>query len=462
MVSTADLGGGAEISAWNLFNTYRGLGHSIQLTVGTRRTNDPDVVVIPRDAGRNPWARYWIKADKFLQRFEGRVRGITRSRNLCGWIGEPRRALGRARGYEDFEFPGTRQLLEFSRLADVVHCFNLHTSYFDLRILPQLSQQRPVLLDLRDAWLLSGHCAHSFDCDRWKTGCGQCPDLSIYPEIQRDGTEFNWRRKREIFSRSRLYVATPSQWLMKKVRESMLAPGIVESRVIPTGVDLSIFRPSDKASVRARLNIPGSANVFLFAANGIRQNRWKDYKTMSAAVRLLAERERRRPLLFIALGEDAPEETIGAARIRFIPHIKNAKDVAAYYQASDVYMHAATADTFPRAVLEALASGTPVVATGVGGIPEQVKSLWDSGSFGDTKATGVVVPSGDCQAMAAAMQKLVGDEGLTRTLSQNAVLDAGDRFDLLKQANRYLDWYQDLTQSQTRTGFSYATSHLTQ
>ena len=75
--------------------------------------------------------------------------------------------------------------------------------------------------------------------------------------------------------------------------------------------------------------------------------------------------------------------------MRFVGHQKSAQTVAQYYQAADVYLHAATADTFPRAVLEALACGTPVVATGVGGIPEQVRSLGDA--FGPAKATGILV-----------------------------------------------------------------------
>jgi hypothetical protein len=56
------------------------------------------------------------------------------------------------------------------------------------------------MLTLHDAWLLSGHCAHSFDCQRWKTGCGECPDLDVYPASPRDATACNWRRKREILA----------------------------------------------------------------------------------------------------------------------------------------------------------------------------------------------------------------------------------------------------------------------
>jgi hypothetical protein len=113
---------------------------------------------------------------------------------------------------------------------DIVHCYNLHGGYFDLRILPALSRRQPVILDLRDAWLLSGHCAHSLGCDRWRSGCGDCPDLGLYPSLPRDGTAFNWRRKQQIFSNSDVFVVTPSQWMLQKVRESMLAPNVRDAR----------------------------------------------------------------------------------------------------------------------------------------------------------------------------------------------------------------------------------------
>jgi glycosyltransferase involved in cell wall biosynthesis len=74
----------------------------------------------------------------------------------------------------------------------------------------------------------------------------------------------------------------------------------------------------------------------------------------------------------IALGEDCPDEQIGEATIRFVPFESNEHTVARYYRAADVYLHPARADTFPTSVLEAMACGTPVVASDVGGIPEQV------------------------------------------------------------------------------------------
>jgi glycosyltransferase involved in cell wall biosynthesis len=323
----------------------------------------------------------------------------------------------------------------------------MHGGYFDLRALPGLSQQVPTVLTLHDAWLLSGHCAHSFDCERWKTGCGSCPDLDIPPDIQRDATAYNWKNKREIYSKSRLYVATPCEWLMSKVRNSILAEGIVESRVIPYGIDSTAFCSSPREAARAELGIPSTAKVILFVANGIQRNRWKDYTTLRKAIGLLSSRMQDTPLLFIGLGEDAPPERFDAAELRFLPYQKDPATVRKYYRSADIYAHAAHADTFPNVVLEALACGAPVVATAIGGIPEQVKGLRtdDTGlGFSPEGATGILAPPGDAEAMASGFERLLTNDSLRGQLAANAPKDMVARFSMERQVESYLGWYDHI------------------
>jgi glycosyltransferase involved in cell wall biosynthesis len=461
-VSTADIVGGAESVARRLFEGYRLLGHESWLAVGLKRTADPNVLLIPNDTPRNIWFQLCMKVARTLEPWAERTKGARGLHKLFENLSKPLHWAQRELGYEDFEFSGSWRLLDLvPQRPDVVHCHNLHGpyvpggGYFDLRLLPMLSCKVPAILTLHDAWLLSGHCAHSFHCERWKRGCGKCPDLSIYPAIKRDSTAYNWRKKKEIYAKTKFFVATPSRSLMEKVQQSMLASAAVETRVIPNGVDLSIFHPADKQRVRRKLKINSDVNVLLFAANVIRQNPYKDYQTMREAVARVSERMHGKDLLFIALGENATPERIGRAHVQFVPYQNKPEAVAQYYQAADIYVHAAKVDTFPNTVLESLACGTPVVATAVGGIPEQVKGLKVLGckfqvagrqlnGYESDQATGLLVRPGVPVEMARAIEALLRDDSQRLRLGENARTDARERFDLNHQVKAYLDWYQEI------------------
>ena len=438
-VNTFDNFGGAARIVWSLHQAYLERGLHARMAVGWKFSDDPNIHLVPNDDFRSRWARIWLAIANVPSPLVGNVHGLGRIRTWLRWIGQPRRFQKIQRGYEDFDYPGTWRLLDLpTQHPEIIHCHNLHGSYFDLGVLPWLSRKATMILTFHDAWFLSGHCAHSLDCERWKTGCGFCPYLSIYPPIRRDETAFNWRRKQAIYAKSRFHLATPSRWLMQKVEQSMLAPAVKEARVIHNGVDLSVFHPADKQGVREVLGVPQDARVLLFTAVSIRHNIWKDYQTIRGAIARVAERMPGQRVLFLALGEEAPSEFIGQAEVRFVPFQKDPETVARYYQAADIYLHAAHADTFPSTVLEALACGTPVVATAVGGIPEQVKD----------DVTGRLVPPGDAEAMTEAIIILLTDEALRRRLGYDAGQDAQIRFGLSRQVDTYLEWYRAIIESQ--------------
>jgi glycosyltransferase involved in cell wall biosynthesis len=451
-VNALDERGGAEKIALSLHRAYSEHGCKASLGVGHKTTEEPAVFLINHDAYRKPWAKFWLETGARLSFLEKRLSLALRVRRILALqVGQTKRWLGMRAGHEDFDFPATWKLLDLPpERPDILHCHNLHGSYFDLRALPFLSRRLPLVMTLHDAWLLSGHCAQPFGCRRWEIGCGRCPDLTIYPPIRRDATSRNWEVKREIYSRSRFYVATPSKWLMDKATRSMLFSGIRESRVIPNGVDLSIFHPAEKQKARKGLGLPADARILLFTANSIRKNIWKDFATLQAVVRILSQTLKTHPLLFLALGENAAPERIGEAWLQFVPFQNEPGRVAAYYQASDLYVHAARADTFPSAVIEALACGTPVVATAVGGVPEQIRSLQlggvaDAGAGrGSDSPTGVLVPKGDAKAMAEAVRVLFTDKALHARLSDNAAQEARGRFGLDHQVKAYLSWFEEI------------------
>jgi glycosyltransferase involved in cell wall biosynthesis len=373
-ISTSDRGGGAETVALSLHRALRARGHEAWLAVGYRRTDEEGVVEIAGAGGRR-----------------GRA------------LRDPGVVLDTLRGREDFRFPDSRRVLDLLPAApDLIHVHNLHGGYFDLRALLELAARAPLVSTLHDAWLFTGHCAHPLDSDGWLRGCGDCPHLDTYPALRRDGTAFNLARKREIYAGLELAVVTPSRWLMDMVERSILAPSAVRREVIPNGVDLEVFRPGE-ASGRSGL---------VFAAQGGPSNQFKDFATLRAARELLERR-----VEMVALGDPPVSQAEVADRLR----------------AAELYVHPTRADTFPSGVLEALACGTPVVASRVGGIPEQVSD-----------GTGVLVEPGDPRALADAIESLLADPGRRERMSAAAAADARARFSLDRQVDAYLALYEEL------------------
>lgn len=433
-VSALDKGGGAQQVAWNLYQAYRKMGINSWLAVGEKQSNEPNVFVINEQSDISWWSNICLALARILNPLCGKVRGALRFQAFLRKIAKGKDWLADLRGEENFHFPGSWSVLNQSpQKPSILHLHNLHGGYFDPRALVALSSEIPVMLTLHDAWLLSGNCAHSLGCERWKTGCGECPDISIYPGLRIDSTHLNWRRRKAIFERSNLYIAAPCQWLLDKVNESILMPAILEGRVIYNGVDTNIFFPGDKQHARRVLGLPINEPIFLFVANGIKNNPFKDYATLRKVIKLLSEQSQA-TLHFIALGEDGEKEQLGRVMIHYIPRTMDTSLVAQYYRASDLYMHVAKAETFPNAVLEAMACGLPVIASNVGGISEQV----------DHGVTGLLVPVQNAELMAQSAYSLWIDPALRKKMGAAAIQKVHDRFTLRDQVEKYLQWYEDI------------------
>jgi len=349
--------------------------------------------------------------------------------------------LDKWKGIEDFNYPYSYRLIDNSKwVPDIIHLHNVNANFFDLRSLIPLSHRCPVVITLHDAWFFTGHCSHPMDCTRWMSGCGECPDLKRYPSVRRDQTHLNWLRKKDIYSQTKLYVAAVSNWLKDLASKSILKAE--EFKDIYNGIDLEVFCPGDKKKGRDILKLPKDSFICLFVSkSGAKWDPYKDYSTIKNAIDELEKNGIAKDIFFVCIG--GKPSMRNSSKRRYIGYLKNPKELAYYYQAADVFLHAASAESFGLTLIEAQACGIPVIATDLCGIPETMR----------VGETGVLVPRGGSAEMAKAIVYLSRNREKSRNMGKAAAAWAKERFDLRRQVKEYLSWYKEIlvsTQKQKR------------
>ena len=230
-----DLAGGAVIAANRLFQSLQKEGVNAKMLVGKTSFENENVNELQHN----------FLGEKILSRFT-----LPMGLNYIHY-------------YSTFGIPKHK----FFKQADILNFHSIHSGYFNYLALPKLTKLKPAVFTLHDAWSFTGHCGVSFDCEKWKTGCGKCPYPHNYPPIQRDATRLEWKLKKRTYSKSKITFVTPSKWLASLAKQSMI--GEYEIKTIPYGLDTDVFEPLDPAHCRKILGVPEGKKVLLFGAMGL-------------------------------------------------------------------------------------------------------------------------------------------------------------------------------------------------
>jgi len=235
------------------------------------------------------------------------------------------------------------------------------------------------------------------------------------------------------------YLAVSSDlqnWLIEKV-------GIPASRVvcIPNGIDIAAFAAAtSNRGTRPLLGALAPPGTILIGTVG-RLDTVKDHAGLLAAFRCLCEalpQERERLRLVIvgdgaqraALETQVAHENLSAQ----VCLVGNRTDVAELLAEFDIFVLSSVAEGMPGVVLEAMASGLPVVATDVGGVREVVVA----------GVTGTLVAASDPQALAGALANYVLDEGLRTQQGMAGRKCVMTRFRLQTMLDAYTALYDGL------------------
>lgn len=292
----------------------------------------------------------------------------------------------RSRLFDDTGFGSKRATKRFiewvkSYDPDVVHLHNIHGYYINIELLFRYlaEAEKPVIWTLHDCWSFTGHCAY-FDyaeCDRWKTGCHNCPQKKEYPSsMLADRSKKNWEAKKKLFTAVKdMVFVTPSEWLAEILRQSYF--GKYPVKVINNDIDLSVFRPTE-GDFREKNGLTGKKMLLGVASVWDRRKGLKDY------IKLSEKLDDNYRIVLVGLSEEQikqlPENVIGISRTN------NTKELAEIYTAADYFLNLTYEDNYPTVNLEAQACGTPVISYRTGGSTESAVrfgTVVEKGAVGD-------------------------------------------------------------------------------
>ena len=203
----------------------------------------------------------------------------------------------------------------------------------------------------------------------------------------------------------------------------------------PIQVVHNFYRPAEpgrsRAEVRRALKLKDSDFLLIHMSNLRPVKRFPDALKVLAHLKILPAVK----LLILAGRSRSMNSSRLARELGVMDKLvvrNNVVDIENYVNASDAGLYTSEKESFGMGVLETMSFGKPVVATGVGGVPEIVID----------GNTGFLAKLGDVRAMARDVRKLAADPGLTARMGEAARLRAEHEFSADKSVARYLDYYR--------------------
>lgn len=400
---------GSRFNGRDLNIYFRQLGHDAQQCVWYKQGNDQFT---------------WILSQKPCRGIFGKVRGV---------LNDLIRKIEKALSIQSLLYPWPIQLLFDKRFlaSDIVHYHLLHNEYFSLLAMPRLTSLKPSVWTIHDPWLMCGHCVHPYSCERWKEGCGECPDLKTFMPMRHDNTRYMFETKRRILAKSNVDIIVASRFMLEMAQKS---PIFVNHRIhyIPFGVDTTIFKQMGSADLRIKYKIDPNNLVISFRET---DNEYKGLPYIKDALHRLSLGEYAAPITLLTVNQKGLlEEFKDKYQIIELGMVTDEAVMADFYNCSDLFLMPSKAEAFGMMAIEAMACGIPVVAFEGTSLPEVIFA----------PVGGVSVPMKDSEALFTAIDRLLKNPDERNAIGDEAYRLSRIHYNFEDHAKKILALYEEV------------------
>lgn len=332
----------------------------------------------------------------------------------------------------------TRKLISVieKEKPDVVHLQCINGFFVNIaRLLEWLKENHvKTVLTLHAEFMFTANCGHARECERWKTGCGKCPQLRTdIKSFCLDGTRASWKKMEKAFRgfSEDLRVVSVSPWLMERARQS---PFLADKKhcVVMNGLDVNVFRRREAGELRAKYG--SETKIALFVTTYLTDDPY-DLKGGRYVIELAGRLERSNVHILVLGNFD--ESLSLPSHMTALGRVEDQALLARYYSMADVSILASKRETFSMVTAESLCCGTPVVGFEAGG-PESI-ALPEFSRF---------VPEGDVEALQKALLDM-----LERQIDRERLAgEAQECYSSRRMTREYIQVYEELAGSAKETG----------
>lgn len=394
-------GGGATRGALWLHQGLRSLGIDSRFLSTDPKAEGEGIVSIARPAWRDGLRRLRSRMDQVpLWRYPRRGDEIFSP----AWVG--------------YDF--TRHPLY--RRADILHLHWINAGFVSIERLARVD--KPIVWTMRDMWPFTGGCHYALGCEKYRAGCGACPQLGS--SAKNDLSRRIVRRKERFLPRN-LHLVAISRWLADCARSSEVFHD-ADIRTIANCVDTEAFQPADRSAARSRLGLPADVPIVLTGSFRDSES-YKGGQFLPAIASLCAERG----WLHCSFGHgSAGSQDTGPSRhLGYIADNMTLRDI---YSAADVFVLTSTQDAFAKTAAESVCSGTPVVAFDATG-PRDIVEVGRNGYLATPYET---------ESLLSMIVRTIDERGLWATLAAEISGKARRDFSPERAARRYRDLYKEI------------------